>query len=190
MAKEKKQSGKSSGAAPAATKSKEGAKADRTAELIKRAEAFLDGKATVAELMGLTMEQVYSLAHVGHNLLQEGNFDDALKVCRALVSINPKDPYLHLLLGSALQQSGKKDDAIKSYTAAIEGDPGLVEAYANRGEIYVEKGEIKRAIADLQKAAELDPKDQNPSTLRARAILAVIIQKAEEQAQAGKKGKK
>jgi len=47
---------------------------------------------------------------------------------------------------------------------AIEIDPKLANAYANRGSAYSHLGHYKKAIADYEMALELDPKiDEAPS---------------------------
>ena len=58
------------------------------------------------------------------------------------------------------QRQGEYDKAISCYTTAIEKEPGLVEAYNNRGLAYRE-GEAyydgARAIRDFDMAIEIDP---------------------------------
>ena len=61
------------------------------------------------------------------------------------------------------------DQAITEYTAALELDPELVEAYFNRARAYGEKGELDLAIADCDKAIDLDPNLAEPYNNRAVA---------------------
>ena len=55
------------------------------------------------------------------------------------------------------------DDAILDYTKALQINPKMTDAYYNRAEILlsrkdVENPDIERAVADLEKAIELDDK--------------------------------
>ena len=59
--------------------------------------------------------------------------------------------------GSRYGRNGVYHRAIQDYTAAIELDPDLVEAWYNRGCAWYEVGELENAIADLTRAIELPP---------------------------------
>ena len=50
---------------------------------------------------------------------------------------------------------------------AIELDPKLAKAYANRGASYLGKGEIDPALADFDRAIELQP--QSPEAFAGQA---------------------
>ena len=55
------------------------------------------------------------------------------------------------------------DDAILDYTKALQINPKMTDAYYNRAEILlsrkdIESPDIERAVADLEKAIELDDK--------------------------------
>ncbi len=49
------------------------------------------------------------------------------------------------------------DRVIRLYTEAIELNEGYAEAYDNRGEAFLVKGDFSRALQDLLKAVELKP---------------------------------
>jgi tetratricopeptide (TPR) repeat protein len=138
------------------------------------------GKKTFGEILGINAGQAYNLAQLGYRLLQEGQLDDARVMFQGLVTLNPKDPYMHLALGSVHHRAGRVEDAIKEYSKAIELDAKLTNAYANRGELYLATQQPEKGLGDLKKALELDPKGQDPSTMRARAIIATTAQKLKE----------
>jgi tetratricopeptide (TPR) repeat protein len=50
---------------------------------------------------------------------------------------------------------GDRQGAIADYNRAIELKPDLADAYYNRGNIWGDLGEGKRAIEDFQRAADL-----------------------------------
>jgi tetratricopeptide (TPR) repeat protein len=56
-----------------------------------------------------------------------------------------------------LKGKGEYDKAIVQYTRAIAVEPGLVEAWHNRGNCWLEKENCDKAIADYTKVIELNP---------------------------------
>lgn len=138
------------------------------------------GRKTFGEILGINAGQAYNLAQLGYRLLQEGQLDDARVMFQGLVTLNPKDPYMHLALGSVHHRAGRVEDAIKEYSKAVDLDPKLTNAYANRGELYLGTHQEAKGIADLRKALELDPKGEDPATLRARAIVATTAAKLKD----------
>lgn len=170
----------SAGGVDAATKEKE----EKAYELIAEA---VSGKKTWADVLGVNAQQAYNIAQTGYRMLQQGQLEDAEVIFKGLVSLNPKDPYMHLALGSVFHRSGRLDEAIEQYGKAIDLNPKLANAYANRGELYIIKHEQQKALDDLKKAIELDPKGKDPSTLRARAILATAAAKLKEKQGGGAK---
>jgi tetratricopeptide (TPR) repeat protein len=51
------------------------------------------------------------------------------------------------------------DDCIK-FAPGFLAAPWLADAYYNRGQAWRAKGALRQALADAQKAAELDPKQE------------------------------
>ncbi|HVY62670.1 MAG TPA: tetratricopeptide repeat protein [Planctomycetota bacterium] len=151
------------------------------------ASAIMDavkGRKTFGEILGINAGQAYNLAQLGYRLLQEGQLEDARVMFQGLVTLNPKDPYMHLALGSVHHRAGRAEEAIAEYSKAIELDPQLTNAYANRGELYLGSHQAEKGINDLKKAIELDPKAEDPSTMRARAIIATTAAKLKEKSDA------
>ncbi len=148
------------------------------------------GEKTWADVLGVNAGQAYNIAQLGYRLLQQGQLEDAEVIFRGLVTLNEKDPYMHLALGSVYHRQGKVDEAIAQYTEAIDLDPKLANAYANRGELHIIKQNQQDALRDLKKAIELDPQGKDPSTLRARAILATAAAKYKQKHPEATIGKK
>ncbi|MHC4741823.1 MAG: tetratricopeptide repeat protein [Planctomycetota bacterium] len=73
------------------------------------------------------------------------------------IAVECADPLFSRAVSYFLE--GEYDKAIADFTQAIEINPNLAQAYANRGQAYYKsKGESDRAIADMGKAVEIDPK--------------------------------
>ncbi|GIW71995.1 MAG: hypothetical protein KatS3mg102_1537 [Planctomycetota bacterium] len=166
------------GAEQQPTQSREEAQAQLDAQF----EELLAGKKTLAEIAGVTAEQVYAVASLAHRLLREGQHEQALTMFEGLIALNPRDPNLWVWKGSTLHRMGpdRVEDAIKAYTRALELDPKHVTALANRGELNVVAGRYEEGLKDLKAAVENDPKGEDPTTVRARAILATVLQKFKE----------
>ncbi len=69
----------------------------------------------------------------------------------------PTDAAGYLERGSRYGRNGVYHRAIQDFTAAIELDSGLTEAWYNRGCSWYEVGELEKAIADLTRAITLSP---------------------------------
>ena len=59
--------------------------------------------------------------------------------------------------GNRYSRNGVYHKAIDDYTKAIELEPGLADAFYNRGCSWYEVDKLDNSIADLTRAIELDP---------------------------------
>ncbi len=144
---------------------------------------FLLGEKTLAQVLGLSMEEAYSIAELAYSLMEQGNLEDALALAEGLVVCNPQDGYMHSLLGSIYLKKGMTDEALYQFSLAVELDPSDIASWVNRGEILLNKGEFELALDDFKKAIELDPDGENPAGNRARALVtmtAALIRKVME----------
>ncbi len=135
---------------------------------------FLMGQMTLGDLEGITKQQQYQIAQVGHAYLSSGKLDEAKKVYEGLLALDPYDAYFHMALGSIAQQKEQYEEAIKRYSRALEINPFSPTAHANRGEIRVMTGQLPEGAEDLVKAIQLDPDMKEPATVRARATVRVL----------------
>lgn len=149
---------------------------------------FLTGDLTLAQLEGLTAEDLYAMADVGYDLLEEGRVDDARKVFEGLNVYNPFDPYFHSVLGSIYQKLAMPDEALRHYESAVELFPEDIHSWTNAGELmlelsakYADENEdvsqklFHEALCALERAVELDPACENAAALRARALIGVVV---------------
>lgn len=159
-------------------------------EIEESVKGFLLGDLTLAQLEGMTAENLYAIADMGYDLLEEGKLGEAQKIFEGLNVYNPYDSYFHSALGSIYQKQGKKEEAIKSYRAAVELYPEDITSWTNCGELLLERsGELHKetkvddavryfeaAIECFKRALALDPKVTTPSALRARTLVEVTAQ--------------
>ena len=64
---------------------------------------------------------------------------------------------LQYRMSESLEAYNRLDMVIRLYTEAIELNEGYAEAYDNRGEAYLVKGDFSLALQDLHKAVDLKP---------------------------------
>ena len=142
-----------------------------------RIRAFLEGRITLGDLEGITKQEQYQMAEVGHSYLSSGKFDEAKTVFEGLLALDPFDAYFHTVLGSISQQNDDLEEAEKRYSRALEINPFFATAMANRGEIRVMQGRLTEGTEDLIKAVQADPQAKEPATVRAQATLKVLREK-------------
>lgn len=134
---------------------------------------FRKGELKFSQLFDLNANQVASLLLCGHNFLSQGHWEDAKNIFEGVALLDPKNPYVHTMLGAIYQKMAKFDLAILRYTRAIELFPDDINALTNRGEIYLNLGRFTEAANDLKAAIALDPDKKVPLANRAR-LLAVM----------------
>jgi tetratricopeptide (TPR) repeat protein len=74
-------------------------------------------------------------------------------------------PAVRYLLASTALRSGKYNIAIENYRELSNQTPNSIDALVELSHVYQLKGDIHNAIATLQKAAALQPKDPRPASL-------------------------
>ena len=98
--------------------------------------------------------------------------DDYLAQARASIGINGREQSVirlaskslllretsegFFLIGTTSLYLDKPKDAVESFSQAIRIDPTLTPAYSNRANGYIDTGSFKQALADLDKAIEMN----------------------------------
>jgi len=84
-------------------------------------------------------------------------YDNAVKDAEAALDINPFNTFAWKVRGWSLRDKGEFVAAIQNYTQALEFVPNTLDFYLNRGIAYARiEGQLDKAIADYNKAIELD----------------------------------
>jgi tetratricopeptide (TPR) repeat protein len=154
--------------------------ADRSDEM---KEKLATGQITLAEFAGIDKKQLYEIARQGYQLFNSGKLDEAEVIYSGLVAADPFDSVFHCHLGAVYFRKGEMEKAFDEYSASIRLNLANVDALSARGEIYLQRGELKEGIEDLRKALENDPEAKRPSTQRARALLLSLRDAAQQQQQ-------
>ena len=89
------------------------------------------------------------------------------------MEIDPDYALAHNYKGVLFAMNGIEDQAILEFTRAVELAPGLTDAYANRGRIYLQMSDGESALADLDTALSLEP--ESAELLLTRAQIHLIL---------------
>ena len=93
--------------------------------------------------------------------LKEGRFQSALRGGEKYLSIWPKSPRCHYLLGSVYRQRGQEDDlerAKKYYRKSISFNRSYAAAYKELGLVYFKQGKKSKARRAFHSYLKLSPK--------------------------------
>ncbi len=98
----------------------------------------------------------------GRAYLKTGAYDKTLVDCIRSLEINPNLSKTRSYKGDAHLAQGEYDLAIKEYNRSIELDPKQTDqnSYFGRGMAFKAKGQLQEAIADLKKAVENAPENE------------------------------
>ena len=137
---------------------------------------FLAGQLTLGELEGIPKAAQYAMAEVGYRFFSEGRLDDAEKVFRGLLALDPFDAYFHTVLGTIAKECKELETAETHLSRALEINPYAAHAFGQRGETRLLAGDLAGASSDLLQAIDLDPDGSEPGTARIRALAGAVAQ--------------
>jgi tetratricopeptide (TPR) repeat protein len=117
----------------------------------------------------------------GFIFLQQNALPQAQADLQASLSINPKQPFAHKMLGIVLGAMGQLDAAMHAFAAALALDAKDAEVYFNRANFRFQAGQVQEALVDLDAAIKL-----KGSYLEARSNRANLLMQLGEFARAEK----
>lgn len=96
---------------------------------------------------------------IGQSLIRMNRYDEAEKAFQKELEINPSDESskYHLAL-TLIERKIKTDEAVKILNEAIALNPNYADAQYQLGKIFIEQGDIEKAILQLEAAASSDDK--------------------------------
>jgi Flp pilus assembly protein TadD len=81
--------------------------------------------------MALHPDHFLARYSLGHALLQKGELDSAIQVCRSALLLRPSDADCHTTLAIALEEKGNPAEAIQHYQKALELAPRSIPTLTN-----------------------------------------------------------
>ncbi|HEX9752823.1 MAG TPA: tetratricopeptide repeat protein [Methyloceanibacter sp.] len=102
-----------------------------------------------------------------------GMYREAAADATQVLTLQPEvtDPNVLLLRARAYAGDKKLNPALEDLNKAIEVKPDLVDAYIERGMVFVQARRFDDAIGDLTRAIEIDPQNVKAYAMRASAKL-------------------
>jgi serine/threonine-protein kinase len=96
---------------------------------------------------------------LGHVLLQERKWDEAISALRGATALQPDDAVAHNNLGVALQTVGNVADALPEFREAIRVQPDFLEAHSNLGHALEKQNDLSGSITEYHEVLRLKPND-------------------------------
>ena len=85
----------------------------------------------------------------------EGHFDEAIRLNRRALTLDPLAPLINMNGGWTYFAAGMLAEASQQAARMIESDPDFYGAYWLQGAIHLSEGEFERAVAQLRTAVSL-----------------------------------
>lgn len=136
--------------------------------------AFFEDKVSLAELKGISREQLYQLADVGHVKFKHGRIDEAEKIFQGLIILDHRNAYFHGMMGAVHQKKERPIEAILEYSQALSINRRDISSLVNRGEIYLRNKNYKKAAEDFRAAILFDRSGINLWANRARSLVIAL----------------
>lgn len=117
-----------------------------------------DHEAALADLdhaLELDPEFVDAYVNRAGLLAARGEYRRARADAERGLRLSPADPYLLCVLGQIEMADDRADLARQAFDGALRRDPSLASAWANRGILAFETGDVDGAVRDLSRAVEL-----------------------------------
>lgn len=136
--------------------------------------AFLNDKISLAELKGISRDQLFQLSEAGFVKFKHGRLEEAEKIFKALILLDHRNAYFHAMMGAVHQKRNHPIEAIMEYSQAIKINPNDISCYVNRGELYLRHRNYRKAAEDFRQAILMDMSGANLWANRARSLVIAI----------------
>ena len=112
-----------------------------------------------------------ALHYLGVLEAQHGRPQEAFRLIRHALAINPRDAKAHSNFGNVLQELRRHEEALGSYNKALEIEPGDPIAWNSRGAVLYELKRYAQALASFDQALARDPNYAEAHNNRGNALL-------------------
>jgi serine/threonine protein kinase len=114
-----------------------------------------------------------SWAYRVQNLLQQHEYDEAIKSCDEALNIDPLNAQMWANKGDALFGSDRHEEAIRCYERALEIDPQNALIWAKKGDVSASHNRMEEAIQCCDKALEINPNDAEAWKIKGGALCSI-----------------
>jgi tetratricopeptide (TPR) repeat protein len=156
----------------------EDVRGNQSAQLQQRLQGLIQqwsqGRVTLRQIIGLSEEELYTLAAQGYTLFLQGKNESARVMFEGLVAIDPRNAYYYRALGAIYWRLKEPQKALKQFTYAIRVAPREISSYINRAEVQVALKQFADARNDLDFAIGNAGPNDGALVMKARAILRML----------------
>lgn len=92
----------------------------------------------------------------GEILFEDGEYQRALEKYEEALAAKPDAPHYVRAKARTLMQLERYDESLRWFDQAVDLQPYFGGTYANRGILFDRMGEYERAVADYERAVDLD----------------------------------
>jgi Flp pilus assembly protein TadD len=118
-----------------------------------------DAEEQFRELLRLKPGDPEAEQNLAQSLLQQKKTADAVQTLTDYLNANPGDDKARVLQASALAQMGKNDEALAALDRVTNDGPETLDSLKLKSTIYYSKSDFPNAVAVLQKAEAMAPRD-------------------------------
>lgn len=133
-----------------------------------QAGAFADAAASLRQSLALAPRQPLTLVNLGIALSSQGDKEGAITAYRQALGLNAHEPLAWFNLGNAYFELGRQGEAEAAYAKAVEADPSLPVAHFYLARTLANRGQLERALREVEAGLEFAPDDQQALDARAR----------------------
>jgi len=113
--------------------------------------------------------QAQAMASIGEIYLKKDDMTTAQSYFMKSIDLNPKDEILAYNVAEIFFGNGNNEEAIKYYEIASKARPDWGDPYVKLGYVYLNLGDMKKAIEAFSKFVELDP--ENPEVPNIKEVI-------------------
>ncbi len=109
---------------------------------------------------------------LGEVALRQGDFESAQKHFSQALEISPQDEAAAYNVGEIFFSNQKVDEAVRYFELAAQIKPGWSKPHLRLGYVYLNKGDMAKALEAFNKFIQLDP--ESPEVPQVKNIIATI----------------
>jgi predicted negative regulator of RcsB-dependent stress response len=107
-----------------------------------------------------------ALSGIGNCYLKQGKIPDAQNFFKQSIEAAPKDEILAYNVGEIYFSNQGYDDALKYFDIAAQIRPEWPDPYKKMGDVYLNKGDMAKAIEKFEKFLTLEPDGERAALVR------------------------
>lgn len=136
---------------------------------------WINGNITLGSAAQWSSDEIRLVSELGYALAEQGRNAEAIAIFEGLVALAPATVYFESALGALWLRERNYVRAIQYLDKAVDSDPSSIPSRVNRGEAYLQLGELEKASQDLNFVLKQDAGDEksllHQCKVRARALL-------------------